>query len=58
MRTIVTKALITAALCCPLAIQAYAQDAQPEPQMGPTAPAVQKAECLGNPNPLGVARTV
>jgi len=58
MRTIVTKALMTAALCCPLAIQAYAQDAQEEPQMGPAAPAVQKAECPGNPNPLGVARTV
>src|SRR5689334_12177746 len=74
MRSPLTKMIAAAALLAPLAFHcsvANAQQmgptipppsmqpqAQPQPQLGPAAPAVKASDCPGNPNPLGVARVV
>ncbi|MEI9901665.1 MAG: hypothetical protein WDN31_17875 [Hyphomicrobium sp.] len=74
MRSVVTKMIAAAALLSPLAFNCATaeaqqmgptippppsqQQAQPQPQLGPAAPAVKAMDCPGNPNPLGVARVV
>lgn len=62
MRSTVSKAIIAAIVTASLAMGAYAQDGADEApaQVEAAAPNGTKrsAECPGNPNPLGVSRTV
>jgi peptidoglycan/xylan/chitin deacetylase (PgdA/CDA1 family) len=57
MRAILT-CIAAAAMFSPLAAGPANAVDEPNAQMGPSAPAVEQAECPGNANPLGVSRVV
>lgn len=72
MRSVLVKTFIAAAAICgpfsfhtataqqmgPSQTPLTSPQQQPQPQLGPAAPAAKAIDCPGNPNPLGVSRVV